>query len=452
MRVGSSSISSQVTDNSTSKTTNQSTLSKSNVKEPSSLSSSSTTKRDSKDLLEFAYNEETDNEFSFDYDDYESTPTKAIVWRDSSSSSAISSSSGLKSTRQIHDDDIEDVEDSSSNSSGDYGSYHNANANVIHAADTQSKKTNNETSSNQFTTPLSKTKSILKEKNNHHQNNTTTCTPSKQRIQVTPSLSSSSSSKKKSARVSFDNNVNFKPNKKATPVKAKRVITSSKKIKTHNTSSAHRSKTSSRTSTKNTTKTIPSKQTSKNHSVTVSNEIESHEDCTALTNKSDHNPPLMQNVTTTTSVAASLHNPRGLAIDTRALETFTGDAIARTYQTHVISFLQTAFGRGLAPTILTTMKYKEDKKTKNNRATNGSKSNQMNGMRNIEVSSTYIGKDIEKEAFEDHLNRHRDSNSIIPLIHIKPPSNVGNVKNRNAVHVPKKLMACDSWRLVGDLG
>jgi len=44
-----------------------------------------------------------------------------------------------------------------------------------------------------------------------------------------------------------------------------------------------------------------------------------------------------------------------------------------------------------------------------------------------------------------------DWDKMLQLVPIQPPSNVNNTKNRSKVHVPKRLLACDSWRIFGDL-
>jgi hypothetical protein len=41
---------------------------------------------------------------------------------------------------------------------------------------------------------------------------------------------------------------------------------------------------------------------------------------------------------------------------------------------------------------------------------------------------------------------------LIGPVPIRPPINAGNKQNFNAVHVPKRLLAHDSWMLFGDLG
>ena len=40
---------------------------------------------------------------------------------------------------------------------------------------------------------------------------------------------------------------------------------------------------------------------------------------------------------------------------------------------------------------------------------------------------------------------------LLSPIPIRLPVNMGNTSNRSVVHVPKRLLASDSWRILGDL-
>ena len=51
----------------------------------------------------------------------------------------------------------------------------------------------------------------------------------------------------------------------------------------------------------------------------------------------------------------------------------------------------------------------------------------------------------------NHPSMRRDLVRTVEMP-IRPPSNVNNTINRHAVHVPKRMLACDSWRIFGDLG
>ncbi len=138
--------------------------------------------------------------------------------------------------------------------------------------------------------------------------------------------------------------------------------------------------------------------------------------------------------------------------------------------------------RGLCPSVLAATFLKDDGK-KNNNGKRGSNSNYGNSSSRQQIrtsqnaagrpnSSTAVGRSKVIQVRAAHLpsqdgKSHNDSNTgnyddggsddlwsedLIPLIPIQPPSNVNNTVNRKVVHVPKRLMACDSWRILGDLG
>jgi hypothetical protein len=43
------------------------------------------------------------------------------------------------------------------------------------------------------------------------------------------------------------------------------------------------------------------------------------------------------------------------------------------------------------------------------------------------------------------------SNQFLSSVTIRPLSNVNNTNNRSDVHAPKRLLASDSWRILGDI-
>lgn len=48
-------------------------------------------------------------------------------------------------------------------------------------------------------------------------------------------------------------------------------------------------------------------------------------------------------------------------------------------------------------------------------------------------------------------NKNDDWTDLLSSVSVRAPSNMYNTKNRDAVHVPKRLLASDSWRMFGDM-
>jgi len=142
--------------------------------------------------------------------------------------------------------------------------------------------------------------------------------------------------------------------------------------------------------------------------------------------------------------------PRAVAIDTRVLQSFHGDAVGKTFGDHMISFLYSCSEQGIMPNTLCTTIEKESKSKYK-----ASIANTVVGTR-----TTHLLHDVENHLIckigsgsgeQSSMNLASDWNELLPPVYIRAPSNIGNTKNRNAVHAPKRLLAVDSWRILGDL-
>ena len=155
---------------------------------------------------------------------------------------------------------------------------------------------------------------------------------------------------------------------------------------------------------------------------------------------------------------------RGLAIDMRTLYSFSGDAVGNTFRNHVISLLESSRDQGVLPTILGTTALKETKTTKTKGKSKDTGDGRMNHQPGIEAQVTNIsqmkcnegsdystGDEIENGNGEDATIASNVWGPLLSIVKIRPPSNMSNTKNRDLVHVPKRLLASDSWRIFGDL-
>jgi hypothetical protein len=373
---------------------------------------SSISKKDT-DKFDYEFENDDDNQFSFDFDDEESTPPKAIIWKDVSANA------------------------SANVNANDYKDY---------------------LSEDQPQTDLESPKAISILKDN------SSLTPMKQRDATSSSSLSSLSSPPipgslSSKKVTFGNDVKFR---QKTPVKVKRITKKKPTIqKSSHLSSSSRRKSSKSLSNSNVA-TSPSTSRSASKSKKSSSSIVRNAVVTPTTDmKINEKSSTSISNSTSTSTSKSRSNmsvpswipKRGVAIDSRVLETFAGDAVGRTFQNYVLQFLKSSSKRGLCPTILATTVLKERKQRNGKiRMTSGSGGGSGGGSvghnsNAIETRAAHLPVMDDRYCKDDFW-----SESSIPLISIKPPSNVGNIKNRNVVHVPKRLLACDSWRTIGDLG
>ena len=348
-------------------------------------SSSTTSEKDDTLTYDCDYDDEIANQFSsFDFDE-ESTPPKAIIWKDAND------------TTTSHENQL--------------------------LMGLNSPKTITTTS----------TTSILKENNSS--------TPKKQKFSSSSSSSSPplSATKKKISKVTFHNNVKFR---QKTPVKIKRTTKKSPNKKSSQLSSFSRRKSpKSKSSSLSSSSSPPLSNTNVNTPLSSNRSVSAKKTIVTPT----MTPNEDETVSTPKASIPSWIPKRGVAIDTRVLETFAGDAVGKMFQKYVLQFFKSASMRGLCPAILATTILKENKRQQ---------SHQQHHQRNGACSNRVI--DIRAAHLPIINDGYCDNNiwseKLIPLLAIKPPSNVGNTKNRNVVHVPKRLLACDSWRMIGDLG
>jgi hypothetical protein len=146
---------------------------------------------------------------------------------------------------------------------------------------------------------------------------------------------------------------------------------------------------------------------------------------------------------TGTKISSTAHSPRvrhALAVDTRALETDEGMATFHNVREQVLSFLSTLSKRGAAPCILGFVSAQ-----KNSKKSPVARSNARGVM---EATAMHLSRNVTTTALERGIG----GEDLIAPVPIRPPLNAGNKQNRKAVHVPKRLLAHDSWKLFGDLG
>ena len=100
------------------------------------------------------------------------------------------------------------------------------------------------------------------------------------------------------------------------------------------------------------------------------------------------------------------------------------------------NLLQTSFQEGMLPTILSTTAIKEAKSKTAGR---------INQHVMIEPKAALLDIGLGENDSRAFWNEFLSS------VPIRPPSNVNNTNNRSAVHAPKRLLASDSWRILGDV-
>ena len=138
---------------------------------------------------------------------------------------------------------------------------------------------------------------------------------------------------------------------------------------------------------------------------------------------------------------------RGICIDTRTLQTCIGESIGQMYLNNVASFLESCNAQGILPsvlsrTVLKDVKMKGKSTLRPSQACIEAKAIRTSLVKNYRFSTS--SQDMKPD-FE-HLWKE-----VLSTIPIRPPVNLGNKNNRSAVHVPKRLLASDSWRIFGDL-
>lgn len=129
---------------------------------------------------------------------------------------------------------------------------------------------------------------------------------------------------------------------------------------------------------------------------------------------------------------------RGIGVDTRALETFAGDAVGRTFQNHTVRFLQSCRQQGLLPSVLGTTAIKTPGKRQQLQVT-------RIGARRVPIcfDEKVAGADKNDETWKE----------LLALVCVRPPNNVDDQSTTNkANNIPKSFTANESWKIVGDLG
>jgi hypothetical protein len=291
--------------------------------------------------------------------------------------------------------------------------------------------------------------------------------------------------KQQMTKVTFCQDVQFR--QKQTPTKVKR-----KNIKHKSTSSRRKSVTKSTTNkTKHTSTacTIPgTKKTTTTAKMISSSVIMSPQTktlsttslspSTSIPKNAVISPPTISNIDellssrvsalspTTSSIVTSNCNHRasslfsssawkipnrGVCIDTRILETFNGNAVGQMFHQYTVEFLKSASIKGLCPSYLSTTTWKSNVSSNGTGTLARRTTKHGNDNHIIEAKATQmpVGGN-NQHCFELCEDDKRDN--LISLLNIKPPSNVGNTKNRTVVHVPRRLLASDSWRTFGNLG
>jgi hypothetical protein len=157
-------------------------------------------------------------------------------------------------------------------------------------------------------------------------------------------------------------------------------------------------------------------------------------------------PPLASAGTKISSNIRSSRVRHALAVDTRALETDEGMATFQNVREQVISFLSTLSKRGAAPCILGYSSMAQQQSLRNNKSPRvKSNARGMMEAKAIRLShnvATALERGIRGDLVDD----------LIGPVPIRSSLNAKNKQNRKAVHVPKRLLAHDSWKLFGDLG
>lgn len=131
-----------------------------------------------------------------------------------------------------------------------------------------------------------------------------------------------------------------------------------------------------------------------------------------------------------------------LAVDTRALDTQEGLHIFHsTIRQEALDFLRVLAKRGAAPCILACFTQKTTFKS----------SKSPRGSSNARAAIQATAMRTESNTLLANLEGDSSDDTLLQPVPIRPPVNAKNVQNRKAVHVPKRMLAHDSWKLFGDL-
>ena len=164
---------------------------------------------------------------------------------------------------------------------------------------------------------------------------------------------------------------------------------------------------------------------------------------------------------------------RAVAVDTRCLQTFEGDAASASFLGSTLDFLRSAARRGALPTILAATHA-----TLNTRSGGGSGGGGGSPRTVIEARAARLPAEVltgrgsddkvsgDGDGFEGlavtgktpaplrpSLSKEERtwSELLKPVLVRLPANHASNIQDRSAVRVPKTLLAHDTWRLLGDL-
>jgi hypothetical protein len=126
-------------------------------------------------------------------------------------------------------------------------------------------------------------------------------------------------------------------------------------------------------------------------------------------------------------------NRQALAVDTRMLTSAAGREEATIYLQQVKQFVHDVSNKGVAPSIIAASVEKRPAATPSKK--------RMSSRPSVSV-----------QAFPYQHGTSQDLDSILSLVSIPSPINASNTEHVEAIHVPKRLLAHDSWKLFGELG
>ena len=258
---------------------------------------------------------------------------------------------------------------------------------------------------------------------------------SKSNVNVNPASSQFPTGDSAVRNISFGKDVEFRQ-KKVTPKKAK----PKGSVKKH---SGKRQQSPSSSSRRKVSSPVISKSTSESTSVSASTPVPVPKPPRPQNYSAVTQPPPAHSMKrpSTSNAPPSWIPRRGVAIDTRTLQSFAGDAIGNTFHALMHGLLRTCCEEGMLPTILSTTAVKEPKSKTAGR---------VNQHVVIEARVKTLGHQQAASGSDNDESRTSWDELLIP-VPIRPPSNMNNTNDRSVVHAPKRLMASDSWRNFGDL-
>ena len=164
---------------------------------------------------------------------------------------------------------------------------------------------------------------------------------------------------------------------------------------------------------------------------------------------------------TSTIPAIPIH-PRAVGIDTRVLQTFIGDAAGRAFLGQTLSFLKSSARRGMLPQIIAVTHATSRGRGSRARTVIQAKAAHLPGDKL--TGREYVRDDGDTTTCTSTSSLHqllppkaREEqqywNEMLVPVQIRPlPSNAGNAADAHSVvHVPKSLLANDSWKYFAEL-